>query len=156
MPPIVISSAAEWDQEALVRIMTDVFLADQAQYIPEVLDPRFVESISRDLVRRAWPNMALARADLVPVAMMYVAGNKIDALNVIAGWKRRGIGRAMMEWTEDRLIAAGYASATLDTQEANAPARSFYDSLGYRVTAHWPMTQFTATPIPMVTMTKQL
>jgi GNAT superfamily N-acetyltransferase len=149
-----VTPASASDRESLVRILADVFLADHAPYIPERLNPDFVETYSRDLVARAWSKMALGRAGGEAVGMVYVQGNKIEALNVAAGWKRRGVGRTLLHWAEAIIAAAGHRNVAVDTQEANEPARAFYEAMGYHVTRRWPLTEFTATPIPMVTMSK--
>jgi GNAT superfamily N-acetyltransferase len=153
---VIVMPATPADRDTLVRILADVFLADQAPYIPEPLDRERVETWTRDLVSRAWESMALARVEDQAVGMVYVDGDKVEALNVSAGWKRRGVGAALLRWAEGNIAAAGHRTALVDTQAANAPARAFYETMGYHLIRHWPLTAFTAVPIPMVTMSKSL
>jgi GNAT superfamily N-acetyltransferase len=67
--------------------------------------------------------------------MAYVEADKIEAVNVLREFQRNGVGRALMAWAQSRVREIGHALATVETQEANAPA--FCESLGYRVTRHW-------------------
>ncbi|HEY3243246.1 MAG TPA: GNAT family N-acetyltransferase [Phycisphaerae bacterium] len=152
----VVTRAEESDRQLLESILAEVFLADHAPYIPEPLDRDSVAAYSRDLVSRCWQRMALARVDDQTVGMAYVEGDKVEALNIAAGWKRRGVGAALLRWAEGNITASGHRVALVDTQSANAPARAFYETMGYHVIRHWPLTAFTAVPIPMVTMSKSL
>jgi GNAT superfamily N-acetyltransferase len=153
---LLIRAATRADCAHLERILTRTFLADHTRYLPEPVDPEFVARFSADLVSRRWAAMALALLDDQPVGMLYTEPPKIEALNVLPAFQRRGIGTALMDWIEPALAAAGDLIATLDTQEANAPARRFYESRGYRTASHWLQTQFTKVPIPMVTLERSL
>ncbi len=55
----------------------------------------------------------------------------VGELVVAEGAERRGVGRALMEQAEACALDAGFRCITLTTGAANAPARSFYASLGY-------------------------
>ena len=55
-------------------------------------------------------------------------------LGVLPSCRGRGIGRAMMQALEERFAAAGIGELYLSVHPENHPARSLYDSLGYRVT----------------------
>ena len=151
---IAIRPAREDDRAALELILCQTFLADHVRYIPEAVDPEFVRSFTADLVGKRWPVMALGELDGAPVAMVYAEGCKIEAINVLPGFQRRGLGTALMDWIEERMDAG--ATASLDTQEANTPARSFYEGRGYRIERHWLQNRFTKTPIPMVALAKVL
>jgi len=43
-----------------------------------------------------------------------------------------GIGRAMLEWLEKSCRTAGIQQVRLEVRASNAPARRFYECLGYR------------------------
>ena len=156
MSGITIRPAREGDRAALERVLGDTFLADHVRYIPEPVDAARVRAYTADLVGRRWPVMAVAEFDGEPVGMLYVEGAKIEAVNVLPAHQRRGVGSALMDWAEPRIAAAGFGQATLDTQEANLPARAFYEGRGYKVVQRWLQTAFTRTPIPTVTMARAL
>ena len=155
--PTVLVRAAEFaDIDPLAFVLTRTFLESQAPFIPEPLDPSAIAAFSRDLVTRRAENMAVASLDGRLVGMAYVEARTLEAINVLPEFQRRGIGDALLRWAESRIQGQGYSEASLDTQEANAPARAFYERRGYRVTRAWNQTAFTKTPIPTVTMCKQL
>ena len=54
-------------------------------------------------------------------------------LGVLPSFRGRGLGRALMEALEERFRAAGMQELSLSVHPENRPARSLYDSLGYRV-----------------------
>jgi ribosomal protein S18 acetylase RimI-like enzyme len=58
---------------------------------------------------------------------------EIRAVAVAAGMRRRGYGRAVMDWAHERLRAAGVARAWLVTTNDNVVARRLYERLGYRL-----------------------
>lgn len=148
--------AREEDRTSLATIMADVFLADQARNLPEPLDPAFVRSHSEDLVARAWRDMALSRHGDEAIAMAWLDGGSIGALNVLAPFRRRGAGSRLMDLHEGRLADEGARVVTLDTQAANAPAIAFYVRRGYSIIRRWEQKAFTRLPIPTVTMTMEL
>ena len=156
MSGITIRAATEADLAALERVLVEAFLADHTRYIPEAVDPRIVRAFGADLVGQRWAAMALAQVGGEPVGMLYVEGPRIEAINILPAFQRRGIGTALMDWAEPRMAAAGVMEGTLDTQEANAPARAFYAARGYRVVRCWLQSAFTKVPIPTVTMAKRL
>ena len=152
MAAIQVRAASEDDIPALERIMRETFLADQTRYIPEAVDPASIAAFTADLVSRRWRAMALAELGGEPVGALYAEGNKIEAVNVLPSHQRRGVGTALMDWIEPHLRDAGFADVSLDTQEANLPARAFYEGRGYVDIRRWLQKAFTKTPIPTVTM----
>lgn len=55
----------------------------------------------------------------------------IDFLGVHPDHRRRGIGRALVQASADRLLDLGASSVNLTVRESNAAARALYGSLGF-------------------------
>src|SRR5262249_55117571 len=155
IPGSTVRPATAADIPALERILSETFLADHTRFIPEPIDPQSVRAFSRDLVARRWPAMALAELDGESIGMAYVEDAKIEAVNVLPAFQGRGAGSALRDWAEARIAAAGFAEASVDTQEANVPARSFYEARGYTLQRRWLQPAFTRTPIPTVTLARR-
>ena len=54
----------------------------------------------------------------------------LDELHVLAPWRRRGIGKALMERAISHTREMGLAALRLLTREENAPARALYEAMG--------------------------
>lgn len=54
----------------------------------------------------------------------------LDELHVLAPWRRRGIGKALMERAIALTRDVGLAALRLLTREENAPARALYEAMG--------------------------
>src|SRR5262245_61063888 len=104
MRAVQVRAADFGDRAELAAIMAEVFLADQARYVPEPLDPDFVRRYSEDLAARPWAAMALATVDGRAAGMTYVEGAKIEALNVVGDWRRCGVGSALLAWAEALVV----------------------------------------------------
>jgi ribosomal protein S18 acetylase RimI-like enzyme len=61
------------------------------------------------------------------------AGGKTEAVFVVPEWQRRGIARCLLRESLLYLRERGLAFAELEMDSENGPARSLYESLGYRV-----------------------
>ena len=57
----------------------------------------------------------------------------INYLAVDPAWRRRGLGRALMDAAEERLLALGCAKVNLQVRDENETARGFYEAIGYRL-----------------------
>ena len=57
----------------------------------------------------------------------------INYLAVDLAWRRRGLGRALMDAAEERLLALGCAKVNLQVRDENEAARGFYEAIGYRL-----------------------
>jgi ribosomal-protein-alanine N-acetyltransferase len=56
----------------------------------------------------------------------------LSLLAVRPGWRRRGIGRELVEWLEASARTAGIFTVHLEMRAHNDEARRFYERLGYR------------------------
>ena len=61
----------------------------------------------------------------------------ITQICVAEQYRRRGLGRALMEYFIDHLAAAGFTAITLTVTESNVQAVRLYESLGFRVRHHF-------------------
>lgn len=72
------------------------------------------------------------------------SGVWVDSLIVDEPFRRRGIGRALLEEVRKRAQAAGCDSVNLDTEPDWKEALAFYDALGFKreaITLTWPLRQ---------------
>jgi len=58
---------------------------------------------------------------------------EVIAINLHPSCWRRGLGRELLDETQKRLRARGFADATLWVLHENTRARQFYDALGWRL-----------------------
>lgn len=58
----------------------------------------------------------------------------LNLLAVHNGYRKRGIGKRMLEWLESSARTAGIFLVRLELREGNDGARVFYQKLGYRET----------------------
>jgi ribosomal protein S18 acetylase RimI-like enzyme len=56
----------------------------------------------------------------------------LDHLVVAAGWRRRGIGGALVRYAIERAVAAGASRIDLTASERKVAGRALYESLGFR------------------------
>lgn len=99
-------------------------------FVDEQHVPPEIEADERD----AHSVHLLALAGNIPIATARIDleyGGKIGRLAVRASWRRRGVGRALMQRCHDIAAANGLASVWCNAQDRVLP---FYTSLGYRVT----------------------
>jgi ribosomal protein S18 acetylase RimI-like enzyme len=57
----------------------------------------------------------------------------VDALAVAPGWRRHGVARRLLDEAVRRAAEAGLDGVALDTGLENAPARSLYESAGFKL-----------------------
>jgi [ribosomal protein S18]-alanine N-acetyltransferase len=62
----------------------------------------------------------------------------LDLLAVAPDVRRRGLGRALVEWLEKPALVAGITSIFLEVREANRGAQAFYERLGYQTLGRLP------------------
>lgn len=62
----------------------------------------------------------------------------LDLLAVVPAYRRRGLGRHVVEWLEQCAVVAGIFDIALEVRAANQPAQAFYERLGYHRVAEIP------------------
>jgi ribosomal-protein-alanine N-acetyltransferase len=122
-------------------------------------DARSIAMMSRDLIEHGlswrWTpprilrvmrdpaiNVAVARekGQLAGFAIMQYKDDEAHLLllAVDAAQRRKGIGRALMDWLEATALTAGTGCIYLEARASNAEARAFYSRLGYLEIADVP------------------
>jgi GNAT superfamily N-acetyltransferase len=84
------------------------------------------------IVRRLDP---VANADRQILRHLGTVRAEVPAIGVHSEWRRRGVGRALMEQAEAWALDQGAETVTLDTYATSPLSNPFYQSLGYRVTS---------------------
>jgi ribosomal-protein-alanine N-acetyltransferase len=86
-------------------------------------------------IRDRGTNVLVARADARIAAFAIMRYGETHAhLNLFAvdpRYRRRGLGRRMMEWLEASAVVAGIGEIGLEVRASNRGARRFYRALGY-------------------------
>ena len=80
---------------------------------------------------RMW--VAIEQQDIAGAVASREAADEAEILNlaVARDWRRRGIGRRLMEAALEGAVAAGVRRVFLEVRESNAGARAFYRRLGF-------------------------
>ncbi len=65
------------------------------------------------------------------VAFLLAHRGHIITVDVLPGWRRRGLATALLSASERRLRAAGIRTLRLETAAANRAGQALYESLGY-------------------------
>lgn len=74
---------------------------------------------------------------------------EIGHVAVVAAYRRRGIGRALMLHTMHAMRAAGKQAATLSVSVTNTPAQAAYEALGFATTGGYTSYSKTLRPHPV-------
>lgn len=117
------------------------------------IDAVTLGQMSRDLVEEglkwSWKPSRILKMIQHPDSVVLVARTRIELagfaimefhdtrahLNLLAvkpGHRRKGIGKAMIEWLEQSCQIAGIAGIYLELRSDNNGARQFYESLGFQ------------------------
>ena len=80
---------------------------------------------------RIW--VAIEEEDIAGAVASRVAADEAEILNlaVARDWRRRGIGRRLMETALEGAVSGGVRRVFLEVRESNAGARAFYGRLGF-------------------------
>jgi ribosomal-protein-alanine N-acetyltransferase len=80
--------------------------------------------------------VAVAENEIAGAVAWREPGSEAEILNlaVVPRWRRRGIGRALMEGALQAAAASGVRRFFLEVRESNVGARAFYSGLGFRET----------------------
>ena len=149
-PDLVIRPVTLDDLETLIDVYLDTAI-HHARIDPEVFHVPSREAIAVRLRRRvegrgetaeyvaAMVGDEMAGSASVDIAEPLSAGNMMRDLpmaefgvSVVEAWRGRGIGRALIAWTESWAAAHGVQRMILNVSEANEGAMRLYHELGYR------------------------
>ena len=90
-------------------------------------------------IRNPETNVAIVRPDAELAAfgiMEYLEADAYLALFAVRpSSQRRGIGSSLLRWLEESARVAGAGRIRVETRRDNAPARTFYNELGYHEVA---------------------
>jgi GNAT superfamily N-acetyltransferase len=98
---------------------------------PEVVEPAFVDGL-------VWTAELSDSAELVGWCFASIIDDAlfIEQIDVLPEHGRKGIGRALLDATQDEARSRGLAALTLTTDAHVAWNRPWYEKLGFRVLAH--------------------
>ncbi len=126
MPPIALARIA--DVVEIARISRD--------QIEDGLGWTWTPKRVAASVRRRDSLVVIARAGtrIVGFAIMRYRDDDahLDLLAVEHDYRRRGLGRRLVEWLEGPALVAGITDVFLEVRESRRGARAFYECLGYR------------------------
>jgi len=118
----IVEVASDIDLEAALAVRHEVFCVEQRIAKAEEFDGR--DGDCRHYLAR-WAGRAIGAARTCPLDG---EETKIQRVAVLAPWRRRGIGRALMERAVSDLARTGVARIALTAQ---CHAESFYADLGF-------------------------
>jgi ribosomal-protein-alanine N-acetyltransferase len=121
--------------------------------LAKAADARRIALLSRDLIEHglewSWRPERVAASVSNPQANVVVAciqnqvigfgimrygddEGHLDLLGVREDWRRRGLGRRLVDWLEKPALLGGLAAILLEVRAGNLGAQAFYERLGYR------------------------
>ena len=111
-------------------------------FVEHGLKPSWTAGRIRRHIRHA-ESVVLAASSLGMLAgfaiMQYAdTSAHLNLLAVVPAHRRRGVGRRLVRWLEETALTAGTFVIELELRADNRPARTFYESLGYREVALVP------------------
>jgi ribosomal-protein-alanine N-acetyltransferase len=94
------------------------------------------EMLAAELARNPFARVYVARQPGIPVVAFCACWIVVDELHintiaVAGGFRRRGLGRALMRHVLADMEAEGIRRATLEVRQSNEPARRLYETLGF-------------------------
>lgn len=137
--PISIRRAGPADAEAILRILGETYEATWKPALSAQAIARF-ESSAHTIayVRERLAHFQVACIDGEIVGLLDWRDDFIDALHVSPGQQRRGIGAVLLDHAEQKIRAAGFSQARLETDTFNHQARAFYGKHGYAEVDFYP------------------
>jgi ribosomal-protein-alanine N-acetyltransferase len=106
------------------------------RYVEAGLSPAWtVERVVRSIRHRDSTVLtATSCRALAGIAIMQYGDTSahLNLLAVVPAYRRKGIGRRMLQWLESAARVAGTFVISLEVRAGNGPATRFYEALGYR------------------------
>lgn len=144
---IVVRPAADAELDALSDLTVRGF-SEYRSWVPEAAWPEYRDDLAdvRGRARVAQTLVAAVGDELVGVAALFPPSDGaqkwwgpnapyIRAVAVDPAWRRRGVGRILVEACIADARARGHAAIGLMTHHLMAGARALYDSMGFAVIA---------------------
>jgi len=153
----VARTATPEDVFQMEELMRDAFEASYANFMPEQYVREFYDANGA----RQTVHEGLSRAAVVEIANM-VAGfamydeNVLTELWVAPMFQRKGAGRTLLEWMENRFRRLGYNSYSLCCYAPNGKALEFYKKNGFTRTSESDSTEVPGGPVKVYTLSKKL
>lgn len=135
---VTVEALAELDRRAFEgsvdALLTGTEIEDYRRVLEALLGGQFgrlLDEASTTLYRSEPPRLiaAILTTELSPRRAVFVE------FLVDPEFRRQGLGRALLRWGLRALWALGYERVRLWVTDANVPARTLYESAGFRVTA---------------------
>ena len=136
---IVIRKAGPDDAAALKAILRDTF---ESTWLPQ-LTPEAAAIYQRQDRPAAYVGergllFVVAEVGGAVVGLVDWDGDFVNALHVLAGHARSGVGSRLMDHAEAAMAADGHAQARLETDTFNTRSQAFYAKRGYREAGRYP------------------
>jgi ribosomal protein S18 acetylase RimI-like enzyme len=134
MDSVTLREAAEADVAGLVALLIAAFEEYRGRLDPPSGAHNETEKQLRDTLRRAHAVLAHVGAEIAGCVFYAPKRNYVDLfrLAVLPAYRRRGIGRALIEYVEGRALALGIPCVQLGVRIALPANRAYYERMGYR------------------------
>ena len=140
-PPldILIRQARPGDASALMAILRDTF---ESTWRPQLTAEAARAFVSEDrpaaYVGERGLLFRVAEVGGEVVGFVDRAGDFVNALHVLGGHARSGVGGRLMDHAEAAMLAPGHAQSRLETDTFNLRSQAFYAARGYREAGRYP------------------
>jgi ribosomal protein S18 acetylase RimI-like enzyme len=129
---VVLRAALAADVPALVGLLRKSWLATFAAELPfEAVQAFAADDPARHYAEAMWAQFMVAALDGRVAGMCHVVDDLVAAIHVDPALKRCGIGAALMDEAEQRILAI-YSPARLEVLAFNRDAQAFYERRGWR------------------------
>ena len=130
----MLRGATDADIAGLVALLIAAFEEYRGRLDPPSGAHDETEEQLRETLRSAHAVLAHAGGELVGCVFYASMGNYVDLfrLAVLPVYRRRGIGRALIEYVERRALALGIPCVQLGVRVALPANRAYYERMGYR------------------------
>ena len=134
MDSVTLREATEADVAALVALLIAAFEEYRGRLDPPSGAHKESEEQLRQTLHSAHAVLAHVGCELVGCVFYAPMSNSVDLfrLAVLPAYRRRGIGRALIEYVERRALALGSPCVQLGVRVALPANRAYYERMGYR------------------------